>query len=66
MKIPGLFVAVALSCTVARAAEPPAAPSATPIKHTSVKTCNKQADAKKLSGSARTQYVKDCRATKSS
>jgi hypothetical protein len=66
MKIPTLFAAVALSCTVALAAEPPAAPSATPIKHTSLKSCNQQADAKKLSGSARTQFVKDCHASKPS
>jgi hypothetical protein len=65
MKISSLFAVAALSCTVALAAEPPAAPSATPIKHTSLKSCNKQADAKKLSGSARAQYVKDCHATKS-
>jgi hypothetical protein len=66
MKIPTLFAAVALTCGAALAAEPPAAPSATPIKHTSLTACNKQADAKKLSGSARAQYVKDCRATKTS
>jgi hypothetical protein len=63
MKIPTLFAAVALTCGAALAAEPPAA---TPIKHTSVKTCNKQADAKKLSGAARTQFVKDCHGSKAS
>jgi predicted outer membrane protein len=42
------------------AAEPPASPSATPIKHTSSKACNKQADAKKLTGSARAQFIKSC------
>ncbi len=66
MKIPTLLAAAALSCSVGLAAEPPAAPSATPIKHTSLKSCNKQADAKKLSGSARNQFVKDCHASKSS
>jgi len=53
-------VAVAVSGSV-RAAEPPAAPSATPIKH-SLKACNRQADARKLSGAARAQYVKSCQA----
>ena len=41
-------------------AEPPAYPSATPVKHNSLKVCNEQADAKKLSGAARTQFVKHC------
>ena len=51
---------LALVCAAgAPAAEPPAAPSATPIKH-SLKTCNKQADAKKLTGAARATYVKYC------
>ncbi len=63
MKISTLCAVVALSCSAALAAEPPAAPSATPIKHNSLKTCNKQADAKKLTGAARTQFVKDCRGT---
>jgi psiF repeat len=48
------------------AAEPPAAPSATPVKHTSLAVCNKQADAKKLTGPERAKFVKDCRAGKSS
>ena len=43
-----------------------AAPSATPVKHASLKVCNKQADAKKLTGPARAQFVKDCRSGKSS
>jgi len=43
------------------AAEPPAAPSATPVKHPSLKVCNKQADARHLSGDARAQFVKSCR-----
>jgi GTP cyclohydrolase I len=47
------------------AAEPPAAPSATPVKHLSLKVCNKQADAKKLTGPERAQFVKDCRSGKS-
>jgi hypothetical protein len=43
----------------------PAAPTATPVKHPSLKVCNKQADAKQLSGEARSQYLKDCHAGKS-
>ena len=38
----------------------PAHPSATPLKHNSLKACTQQADVKKLSGAARTQYVKHC------
>jgi hypothetical protein len=56
--------AALLGCGAALAAEPPAAPSATPVKHPTLKVCNKQADGKKLSGPARAQYVKDCRAGK--
>jgi hypothetical protein len=55
-----------LSCGSAMAAEPPAAPSATPVKHPSLKVCNKQADAKKLTGLERARFVKDCRAGKTS
>ena len=47
------------------AAGQPAAPTATPVKHPSLKVCNKQADAKQLTGEARSQYVKDCHAGKS-
>lgn len=65
MKIRPLFTALALiACGAPLAAEPPAAPSATPIKHTSLKACNQQADAKKLTGPARAQFVKGCRAAK--
>ena len=49
------------ACGVVPAAEPPAAPSATPVKHPSLKVCNKQADARHLSGDARAQFVKNCR-----
>ena len=35
-----------------------------PVKHRSLKVCNKQADAKKLTGEARAQLVKDCQAGK--
>ncbi|HYB33670.1 MAG TPA: PsiF family protein [Steroidobacteraceae bacterium] len=51
----------AIACGTAPAAEPPAAPSATPVKHPSLKVCNKQADARHLSGDARAQFVKSCR-----
>ena len=62
-----LATAVAIvGCSVAVAADPPAAPTATPVKHASLKVCNKQADARKLTGAARSQFVKDCRAGKSS
>jgi hypothetical protein len=50
---------------LAVAAGQPAAPTATPVKHPSLKVCNKQADAKQLTGEARSQYVKDCHAGKS-
>jgi psiF repeat-containing protein len=46
------------------AAEPPTAPSATPVKHPTLKSCNREATAKKLSGRDREQYVKDCLAHK--
>lgn len=46
------------------AAEPPAAPSATPVKHPSLKSCNKEATARQLSGRQREQFVKDCTAGK--
>jgi hypothetical protein len=49
-----------LACRLCAGAEPPAYPSATPVRHNSLKVCNQQADAKKLSGAARTQFVKHC------
>jgi len=48
----------------ALAAEPPAAPSATPVKHPTLESCNREATARKLSGKEREQYVKDCIAGK--
>jgi hypothetical protein len=47
-------------CGLAASAEPPAYPSATPLKHNSLKACNQLADAKKLTGTARTQFVRHC------
>jgi hypothetical protein len=65
MKIIRALAVIALvGCGGALAAEPPAAPSATPVKHPSLKVCNKQADAKQLTGPARAQFVKDCHAGK--
>jgi hypothetical protein len=55
-----------VGCGTAAAVDQPAAPTATPVKHPSLKVCNKQADAKQLSGEARTQFVKDCHAGKTS
>ena len=59
------LVAVAiLGAGMAVAAEPPPARSATPVNHPSLKVCNKQADARKLTGQARAQFVHDCHAGK--
>jgi len=44
----------------------PSGASATPVKHTSLKACNKQADAKSLTGPARAAFVKNCRGGKPS
>ena len=59
-----LIVALGLAAGAALAADPPAAPTATPIKHPSLKTCNREATAKQLSGKQREQFVKDCTAGK--
>ena len=48
------------ACGSGAGAEPPAYPSATPVRHNSLKVCNQQADAKKLSGATRTQFIKHC------
>lgn len=72
MKITAALAAVALlGCGAAFAADAPATtakpatPSATPVKHASLKACNKQADGKKLTGADRTAFVKSCHAGKS-
>ena len=62
--LPALTASGLVAAGAAGAAEPPAAPSATPVKHTSLKVCNKQADAKKLTGPERVKFVKDCRTGK--
>ena len=67
MKTVTVLAAIAVfGAQLAAAADQPAAPSATPVKHPSLKVCNKQADAKQLSGDARSQFVKDCHAGKTS
>jgi psiF repeat len=72
MKITAALAAVAvLGCGAVFAADPPsttttrATPSAaraTPVK--SLKACNKQADAKSLTGAQRSAFVKNCRGPK--
>jgi psiF repeat len=59
-----LIVSLVLAAAAASslAAEPPAAPTATPIKHPSLKSCNREATAKQLAGKQREQFVKDCTA----
>ena len=68
MRITVSLAAVALlGCSVAFATDTPtttatpSSASATPVKHTSLKACNKQADAKNLTGPARSTFVKNCR-----
>ena len=62
-----VLAAIAIvGCGIAAAADQPAAPTATPVKHPSLKVCNKQADAKQLTGDVRSQFVKDCHAGKTS
>jgi hypothetical protein len=53
-----------LAVGTALAAEAPAAPSAVPVKHPTLKSCNRDATAKKLTGKEREQFVKDCMAGK--
>ena len=65
MKTVAALAAIAIvGARLAAAADQPAAPTATPLKHPSLKVCNKQADAKQLSGDVRSQFVKDCHAGK--
>jgi hypothetical protein len=67
MKFASAFAAAAVvGCGAAFAAEAPAAPSATPVQRLSLRACNKQADARQLTGPARAQFVKSCRAGKAS
>ena len=65
MKSVTVLAAIAVvGCHLAAAADQPAAPTATPVKHPSLTVCNKQADAKQLAGDARAQFVTDCHAGK--
>jgi len=54
----------ATTATTPAAAPAAATPAAAPAKGLSSKACNKKADEKKLTGEARTSFVKDCRAGK--
>ena len=62
--VTALLASAIVGCGAAVAADPPAAPSATPVKQPSLKVCNKQADAKQLTGPERAQFVKNCRSGK--
>ena len=72
MKITAALAAVAvLGWGAAFAADPPvtttatpSSASATPVKPMSLKACNKQADAKSLTGAQRSTFVKNCRGNK--
>ena len=65
MNLPLVLTALAIVASgTALAADPPAAPSATPVKHPTLKSCNREATAKQLAGKQREQYVKDCMAGK--
>ncbi len=72
MKITAALAVVAvLGCGAAFAADPPAtttatpsSASATPVKPMSLEACNKQADAKSLTGPQRSAFVKNCRGPK--
>jgi len=65
MKLPILLAALGLLAAAgAIAADPPTAPTATPVKHPTLKSCNREATARQLSGKQREQYVKDCTAGK--
>ena len=55
-----LTLTALLSTSAAFAADAPAAGSAAPAKHMSLKACNKQADEKKLTGADRSAFVKEC------
>jgi psiF repeat-containing protein len=67
-----LVLLTALGCGAAFATDNPrptttatsSGASATPVKHPSLKACNKQADAKHLTGPQRASFVKSCRGGK--
>ena len=62
MTLAAMFGCSLMATSVASAADTNA-PAAT-THSTSLKSCNKQADEKKLNGTERTTFVKDCRAGK--
>jgi hypothetical protein len=65
MKLKTLIAALALAAGgTALAADPPSAPTATPVKHPTLKSCNREATAKQLAGKPREQFVKECLAAK--
>lgn len=64
MKWKTVIVALGLAASAALAADPPAAPTATPVKHPTLKSCNREATARQLSGKQREQFVMDCTAGK--
>jgi psiF repeat len=74
--ISALTLTALLSASAAFAADTPAgtaAPAPAPAmkhmsstKHRSLKACNKQADEKKLTGSDRSAFVKECHGAKKS
>jgi psiF repeat-containing protein len=65
MNLKSLIAVLALAAAAtALAAEPPSAPSATPVKHPTLKSCNREATAKQLAGKQREQFVKECTAGK--
>ena len=70
MKLTALAAVTLLCCGPAFAADSPPGPtttvtpsgaSANPVKPMSLKACNKQADAKSLTGAQRATFVKTCR-----
>jgi hypothetical protein len=68
-----LALTAVLGTTLAFADNPPASTATAPAKTSSASTtssakpsCSKQATAKKLTGADRTQFLKDCKAGKTS
>jgi hypothetical protein len=59
-----MTLAAMLGCSLMATSLASAATHSSDSKATSLKSCNKQADEKKLNGSERTTFVKDCRAGK--
>ena len=56
--------AIATAQTTMTPAEPPAGAMTSAPKHPTEKQCKAEANAKKLTGNAKKQYVKDCHAGK--